>query len=178
MKKPIYLPMVLFVVLITAWGAQAQMMGGGGGRGMMGEPGNQPGTLPQAQEEESFMMHPGMMGCYGMGPGMMGGYGMGPGMMGGYGMGPGMMGGHGMGPMKRHMMEEYWGEGGMKPFRSPEQYEKFLDATRDMRKKMHDLRFEYGEMMRNPATTMGDLKKKEQEMTELRRKIMEQAVQE
>jgi hypothetical protein len=165
MKKTMYLPMVLVVVLITAWGAEAQMMGGEGGRGMMGEPGRQPGAMTQAQEEESFMMHPGMMGCYGMGPGM---------MMGGYGM----MGSYGMGPMKRRMMEEYWGEGGMKPFRSPEQYDKFLDATRDMRKKMHDLRFEYGEMMRNPATTMGDLKKKEQEMTELRRKIMEQAVQE
>jgi hypothetical protein len=36
-----------------------------------------------------------------------------------------------------------------------------------MRKKMHDLRFEYGEMMRNPATTMGDLKKMEQDMMEL-----------
>ncbi|HHO47838.1 MAG TPA: hypothetical protein ENN06_05230 [Desulfobacteraceae bacterium] len=157
MKKTRYLAIVLFMVLMAAWGAEAQMMGGG--RGMMGEPGEQQGAMPQAQEEESFMMHPGMMGCYGMGPGMMGGYGMGPGMMGGYGMGL----------MKQHMMAEYGSEPGMKPFRSPEQYEKFLDATRDMRKKMHDLRFEYGEMMRNPATTMGDLKKKEQEMMELRR---------
>jgi hypothetical protein len=63
-------------------------------------------------------MNPGMMGGYG--------YGMGPQMMRGYGcgMGPGMMG-----------------------YYSPEQYEKqfknqqeFLDATKGLRKKMHELR--------------------------------------
>jgi len=166
MKKTMYLATILFAVLITAWSVDAQMMGGG--QKMMQQSGGQQENMPQVQKDEPFMMHPGMMGCYGMGPGMMMGSGMGPGMM---------MGG-GMGQMHRHMMEEYgWGPG-MNRFNSPEQYEKFLDATKDMRKKMHDLRFEYGEMMRNPTTTMGDLKKMEQEMFNLQKKIMEQGAQE
>jgi hypothetical protein len=132
---------------------------------------------------------PGMMGGYGgygMGPGMMGGgygYGMRPGMMGGYGhgmhhnmmgggcysMGPGMMGsyGYGMGP-------------GMMGYYSPEQYEKqfkaqqeFLDATRGLRKKMHDLRFDYAEALRNPATEQKDLEKINQEMEETWEQIHE-----
>jgi len=162
MKKTMYLATILFAVLITAWSVDAQMMGGG--QKMMQQSGGQQENMPQVQKDEPFMMHPGMMGCYGMGPGMMMGGGMGPGMMMGGGMGPGMMGG-GIGP-------------GMKRFDSPEQYEKFLEATKDMRKKMHDLRFEYGEMMRNPKTTMGDLKKMEQEMFDLQKKIMEQGAQE
>jgi len=176
MKKTMYLATILFAVLITAWSVDAQMMGGG--QKMMQQSGGQQENMPQVQKDEPFMMHPGMMGCYGMGPGMMMGSGMGPGMMMGGGMGPGMMMGGGMGQMHRHMMEEYgWGPG-MNRFDSPEQYEKFLDATKDMRKKMHDLRFEYGEMMRNPTTTMGDLKKMEQEMFNLQKKIMEQGAQE
>lgn len=166
-KTTLYATVILIAMLITTVSAKAQMMGGGGS--MMQEPGGQQESMSQTQKDEPFMMHPGMMGCYGMGPGMMMGGGMGPGMMGGYGMG--------MGHMKRHMMEEYGWEPGMQRFGSTEEHEKFLDATRDLRKKMHDLRFEYGEMMRNPATTMGDLKKMEQEMSELRRKIMEQAGQ-
>jgi hypothetical protein len=163
MKKTMYLATILFAVLITAWSVEAQMMEGG--QRMMQQSGGQQENMPQVQKDEPFMMHPGMMGCYGMGPGMMIGGGMGPDMMIGGGMGPGMMMGGGMGP-------------GMKRFDSPEQYEKFLDATKDMRKKMHDLRFEYGEMMRNPTTTMGDLKKMHQEMFDLQKKIMEQAAQE
>ena len=40
---------------------------------------------------------------------------------------------------------------------------------------MHDMQFEYGEMLRNPSTTMGDLKKMQEEMYELQQKIREQA---
>mgnify|MGYP001100312565 CR=1 FL=1 len=110
-------------------------------------------------------------GGYGMGPDMMDRYGMGPGMMGGYGMDPGMMGGYGMGP---GMMSEYgWRQGFQ--FSSPEQYEKFMDETRDLRKKMHDLRFEYSEMMQDSQTTMGDLEKIRQQMYELQEKIQQKA---
>jgi len=133
------------------------------------------GMGPQMMGGYGYGMGPGMMG-YGMGPGMMGGYGhgmqhnmmgggcygMGPGMMGsyGYGMGPGMMGsyGYGMGP-------------GMMGYYSPEQYDKqfkenqdFLNETREMRKKMHALRFDYAEALRNPETDKKELERLNAEM--------------
>ncbi|MGW8161863.1 MAG: hypothetical protein ACWGN1_06410 [Desulfobulbales bacterium] len=197
MKKTMYLITLVVAILIAAWSAGAQMMGGS--QSMMNESGRQQERMPTIQDEELLMIYPSMAGCYGMGPGMMmGGYGMGPGMMGGYGMGPGMMGGYGMGPgmmggygmgsgmmggygmghMNRHMMDEYgWGRG-KKPFSSPENYNKFLDETKDLRKELHDMQFEYGEMMRNPKTTMGDLKKMQQEMFELQKKLLEKSARE
>jgi hypothetical protein len=137
-----------------------------------------------------YGMGPGMMGGYGgygygMGPGMMGGYGgygMGPDMMGGghgYGMGPGMMGGYGMGPgmmglgMHHGMMGGYGcGMGlGMMGYYSPEQYEKqfkenqdFLNETKELRKKMHALKFDYAEALRNPETDKKDLERINAEM--------------
>jgi hypothetical protein len=158
------------------YGMGPGMMGGYGmGPGMMGGYGMGPG-----------MMGPGMMHGYGMGPGMMGGYGgygMGSGMMGGYGhsmhhnmmgggcygMGPGMMGGygHGMGP-------------GMMGYHSPEQYEKqfrenqeFLNDTKTLRKKLHDLKFDYGEAWRDPETKPEDLEKINAEMKKTRKQIYE-----
>jgi len=147
MKTRMYVAIALSAVLIGTGSTQAQMMGGG--QDMMQEAPQQQERVPQSRNDESYMQ---------------GGYGMGPGMMGGYGMGPGMMGKYG------------WGQGAQQ-FSSPEQYEKFLDETKDLRKKMHDLRFEYGEMMRNPETTMGDLKRMQQEMYELQKKIQEKAPQ-
>jgi len=131
----------------------------------------------------SMAQNPGY-GGYGMGPGMMGGYGygMGPGMMGGYGgygMGPGMMGGHGMGPgmmgygMHHGMMGSYGcGMGpGMMGYFSPEQYENqfkqnqdFLNETKELRKKMHALKFDYAEALRNPETDKKDLERINAEM--------------
>jgi hypothetical protein len=136
-----------------------------------------------------YGMGPGMMG-YGMGPGMMGGYGygygMGPGMMGGYGrgMGPGMMGscgypGCGMGP---GMMGGYgYGMGpGMMGYFPPAQNEqnfkenqKFFNETRELRKKLHDLKFEYNEALRNPDTTQKDLEKMNEEMAGIWKQIYE-----
>jgi hypothetical protein len=114
-----------------------------------------------------YGMGPGMMGGgYGMGPGMMGGgYGMGPGMMGGgYGMGPGMMGGgYGMGPG----MMGYYGQ-------SPE-CQKFYDDTAQLRKELHDKRFEYFETVRNPKTTMETVTNLQKEMRELQEKIYSKA---
>ena len=86
---------------------------------------------------------------YGMYPGMMGGY--------GYGMGPGMMG-----------------------YNSPEQYEKqlkenqdFLNETKELRKKMHTLRFDYAEALRNPETNKKDLERLNAEMESILKQIYE-----
>ncbi len=103
-------------------------------------------------------MGPGMMRGYGMGPGMMGGgYGMGRGMMGGggYGMGPGMMG-----PGSNSYSAEC---------------QKFYDETQTLRKELHNKRFEYFEMMRNPKATGEDASKLEKEMNELQEKIYAKA---
>jgi hypothetical protein len=104
-------------------------------------------------------MHPGMMGGYGMGPGMMGGH--------GYGMHPGMMRGYGMGP-------------GMGGYYSPEQYDKqfkehqdFLDETRELRKKLYTLKFDFAEAQRNPDTKRDDLKKINAEMETIFKQIHE-----
>jgi len=102
----------------------------------------------------------------GGGHGMMGEYGMGPGMMHGYGYGPCMFGGcfdHDPVPGQ---------PGGV----ASEKYQKFLDETKDLRKKLHDLRFEYGEMARNPTTTIEDRNKMEKEILDLQQKIREKAV--
>ena len=127
-----------------------------------------------------YGMGPGMMGGGGMGPGMRGGYGMGRGMMGGYGMGHGMMGGYGMGP---GMMRGYgmghrgaYGRGyGGRSGTSPEVYQKFMDETASLRKKIHDKKFIYFEAARNPKTTRENLFKMEKELYELRQQLQENA---
>lgn len=106
-------------------------------------------------------------GAFAFGPGwfggghMMGGTGyggmmMGPGMMGGYGMGPGMMGWSGTN-------------------RGYGYDQKFLDETRDLRKELHEKRFEYFEALRNPETTPETVTKLEKEITELQQKLHEKA---
>jgi len=93
---------------------------------------------------------------------------MGSGMMGG--MGPGMMGGGmGMGPC---------GMGGMMPGLgdlSPENQQKYLNATKELRKKLNDKQFEYAEAARNPKADRKELLKKRKEMWEIQHKIHEQA---
>lgn len=148
------------------------MMGGGYGygmnQGMMGGYGQ--GIGPQMMGTGT---HPCMSGYgYGMHPGTMGGhgYGMNQGMMGGgygYGRNPGMMGGYGMVP-------------GMMGYYSPEQYEKqfkehqdFLDETRELRKKLHTLKFDFAEAQRNPDTKRDDLDKINAEMETIFKQIYE-----
>jgi hypothetical protein len=132
----------------------------------------------------SGMMGPGY-GGYGMGPGMMGpgygGYGMGPGMMGpgygGYGMGPGMMGpgygGYGMGPGM--MGPGQWGgcggwyQGG--PGEYGEKYNKALEETRELRRQLNVLQFDYYEALRNPNITTEKKKDMAKEIFELNEKI-------
>jgi len=160
MKKIFML--VVMTLLLSAVPSMAHNPGYGGygmGPGMMGGYGG-------------YGMGPGMMGGYGgygMGPGMMGGYGygMGPGMMGGYGygMGPGMMGNYGYGRCPN--CGAYQGQ----RFESNEEYSKFLDDTKEQRKKLHDLLFEYNEEMGSPAPDREKLSKMEKEIYELRNEI-------
>ncbi len=145
-----------------------------------------------------YGMGPGMMGYggYGMGPGMMGyGRGMQPGMMGGYGygMGPGMMGyGHGMHPgmmgygMGPGMMSGYgYGMGpGRMGYGSQEEYKKyqenqvkFLDETKELRRKLHSMKFDFSEEARDPEANREKLQEMEKEMYELHEKIRAKAVQ-
>ena len=52
-------------------------------------------------------------------------------------------------------------------------YQKFLDTTKDLRKNMLDLRFEYAEAYRNPKTDRETLAKLEGQLNDLERKIHE-----
>ena len=90
-----------------------------------------------------------MMGHHGMMPHMMGG----PGFMGG----PGMMHGKGFTDLKK--------------------YETFAKETRDLRKKLHDLMFDYGEARWIPDTTMGELNKMAEEIYQLRQEIQKKLPQ-
>lgn len=194
MKKPIFV--ASFTLLLAAAPAMAQMMGSG--QQMMGGQGDQ--TTQQMIEQQQMQqaaqtggqnypryMNPGMMGGYGMGSGMMGGYGMGPGMMGGYGMGHGMMGGHGMGSgmmggcgMGPGMMGGY-GYGVGPQMMNPEaekQYKeyneknnRFLDETKELRKELHLLKFEYQEALRSTPGPSDKLDKMRREMFDLEQKI-------
>lgn len=190
MKKLVVV--VGFVVLAVSAGlAQAQMMGGG--QHMMDPPGQ-----PQARQGQpsygmmGYGMFPGMMGGYGMYPGMTGGYGMQmpmmgygmmpvyPGTMGygttpcmsgygmhqpmmGYGMQPGMMGGYGM----PHM---YPGAGG-----DLEKQRAFLKDTSKLRKKLHDLMFDYMEAQWQADTTPGQLEKIGKEIQGLQQELYEKS---
>lgn len=144
MKKRILLAAVLASFL--AAGAASAQTGHEGMQAMQAEPGT---AAPPA----AAPMAPGMMGGK-MGQGGMMGGGMG-GMMGGKGM-CGMMGGM-MGP----------GMGTL----SPEAQQKFLDATKDLRKKLHDKQFEYGEAARNPKADKKELLKKRKELWDIQQKI-------
>jgi hypothetical protein len=136
-------------------GYGGHMMGSGASCGMMG-----PGY-------GGHMMGRGMMGGYGMGPGMMGS-GTGCGMMGpGYGghmMGRGMMGGYGMGPGK--MGHGYYGK----------QNQKFLDETVDLRRELHNKRFDYFETVRNPDAERETVLKIEKEIWELQKKVYDKSL--
>jgi hypothetical protein len=126
----------------------------------------QQGTQQQ-QYYNPYQMNPAMMGGYG--------YGMHPNMMGGYGHGmhPNMMGGWG-----HHGMHQMMGGSGMPPctglqgpYKSSEEYTKFLDDTREERRKLHSLMFDYGEAMRRPEPNREKLQEMEMEIFELRDRL-------
>ena len=110
------------------------------------------------------------MGSGGMGSGMMGGgYGMTPCTTGG---GYNMMGHSGMMPMM--------GGFGMmhaQGFDDMQKHETFAKETREMRKELHNLMFDYGEARWNPDTTVGDLNKMAEEMNQLRQNIQQKMPQ-
>ena len=164
------------LLLFLAAPAMAQVAGGYGQHVMEGEeeaPPQQQQQQAQAAQQQypPYGMHPNMMGYgggygYGMGQHMMGGY--------GYGMMPPMMGpGWGHNPM-HHM-------GGWVPpctqgprNKSAEEYTKFMDNTRDDRRKLHNLMFDYGEVMRNPEPDQEKLQAMQKEIFDLREKIFRQ----
>ena len=103
---------------------------------------------------------------------------MGGNMMGG-GMQGGMMGMRGQGMMGGN--QGNWGGmgcngmmgGAMMNQMTPGQQQAFMNQTTELRQEMMELRFAYGEAMRNPATNPKDLAKIEKKMLELRIKMMD-----
>ena len=104
---------------------------------------------------------------------MMGGSGYGM-MNSGYGMGSGMMEDYGFNRGGHHYPSAAgFGRNGW----TSEQNQKFLDDTAELRKEMHDKRFEYMEAVRNPKSTRQQLSMMEKEMIDLRDKIYDKAPQ-
>lgn len=106
----------------------------------------------------------------------------GQGMMMGQGNGM-MMGGKGMmqqGQMGcMNMMGQGMGQGmmggGMMNHMSADNQQKFMNDTKEMRQKMHMMRFEHMEAMRNPKTSLEDLADMEQKMLDMRKDMMKKA---
>jgi hypothetical protein len=147
MKKIVIL---LSVVTILAIGtvAFAHNPGGYGGDGHMMGPGY--GNHMMGPGYGNYMMRPGY-GNHMMGPGY-----------GNHMMGPG----YGNNMMDRGYGNHMKGWGGQ-----TEEGQKFLSETRDLRKELHDKRFEYFEASRDPNITQGTLNKLEKEIYDLREKI-------
>jgi hypothetical protein len=85
--------------------------------------------------------------------------------------GPGGWEGHKMGPdhmtAPGHMAEPGMYGHGMGP--------KFLDDTVDIRRSLHNKKFEYAEAIRNPETTPEDIRNLEEEISGLQKKLYEKA---
>jgi hypothetical protein len=78
----------------------------------------------------------------------------------------------GMGCMKMQGRGGRGMMGGMMKNMSAENQQKFLDATKEMRKEMNSMRFDHMEAMRNPKTTPEDLTVMEQKMLDTRKEMM------
>lgn len=165
MKKVLFLT-VLALSLLTAY-SHAEMEGHMMGHSMMGGSGLEEGMSDERMTHPCMMGY-GMMGCGMMGPCGMTGCGMmeGCGMMGHGMMGRGMTGGHGM--MGCGMGPGMWGYGYQQ-----KAFQKFLNETKDLRKELHNMKFEYFEAVRNPDTKPEDVEKLEKDMKELQKKIYE-----
>ena len=143
----------------------------GSGQGMMEGQSQQKRSGRGYSPCEQMMGYDYMRGM--MGRGHMGGYGMmGPGHM------SGMMGMERMGDMRGmgrtgDMMGGYGYRGS-----DPEAYQKFMDDTVGLRKKLHNKMFEYKEARRDPDATRKSLLKIEKEMMDLKWKIYEMAPEE
>ncbi|MFP7755884.1 hypothetical protein ACLG6S_14750 [Thermodesulfobacteriota bacterium B35] len=99
-------------------------------------------------------------------------------MMGGD-MDMGMMGMGMMNTSRTDWQSEQWNRGCMgmmggfmMSIMSPDQQQQFLDATRDLRRQMLELRFNYLETMRDPKATPADLARIESKMLDVRKQMM------
>jgi len=155
MKKILVIILLTFGALISNSFADRE---GHMSEHMMGSPGYEEssgaGTYPCG------MMHPGMMGHGGCGM-------MGPGMM-----NPGMMGHGGCGMMGRHKMMYGMDRGMMRQY-GAEDYKKFLDDTKDLRKALYDRKFEYFEIARKPDIDREKLAEIEKDIWEIQKKLYE-----
>jgi len=97
-----------------------------------------------------------------------------------YAHGPGGRGGSMMGPgYGGHMMDQGNGGGHMRGWNNqgsaPDQ--KFLDETADLRKELHNKRFEYMEASRDPNTSRETVAELEKNIYELQGKVHTKAPQ-
>jgi len=202
--KEIIMKEVILTMLLTtgmtfiAGSGFGQMMGNTKGSPTMME-GYEKQQPAQTAQNNPYQMYPGvMMGGnygYGMGSGMMGGnygYGMGSGMMGGYGMMQGygypsmmgscsgnsmypgmMMGGYSGYGMYPGMMGYYGSQEDIKNYQ--EKQEKFLQDTKELRKKLYMMKFDYSELARDPKANQDRLQEMGKAMFELIEKIQNKA---
>ena len=111
--------------------------------------------------------------AYAHGPGSWnrGGNMMGPGY-GGHMMGQ-EYGGHMMGQGGGHMMGQ--GGGNMMGWGGSGYYQEFLNETADLRKELHNKKFEYFEALRDPKTPAEDITKLEKDIQGIQESIREKA---
>lgn len=165
---------VVAIALLATVPVIAQTMGSGGMQpGMMAERQQQMSNVPNQaylRHMQANMMINSDYGMMGSGNNMMGG---------GYGMTPCTTGGAYNMMSHNGMMPMMGGLGMMhaQGFDNLKKYETFAKETRDLRKKLHNLMFDYGEARWNPSTTVGDLNKMAEEMNELRQDIQKKMVQ-
>jgi len=162
MKKTFFTTLLAVAFAIGAVSANADMVG----KQMMG----QKQQTDQTRQEGRQQMLPGMMMGNNSGIGMMRSGMAGPWMMGGNAMrmmGPGMAGGGMM--MGTPMM----GFAAGLDSEQIEKYEKFMKETKELRRNLHDMRFEYGEALWNPDTTLKDLRGRLKDMNQLQQKIQQ-----
>jgi len=134
---------------VSPWMPRGPGMGNYGFQGF--NPGMRPGWGGSMQPVNPGM--PSEPNYYNYGPGVM----MGQGMM-QFGMGPGMI----------------RGIGGM-GYISTEAFQKFFDETREMRKKLNGLMFDYAELLRKPDHDPAARVKIENEIMTLRQKVYDKA---
>ncbi len=192
--RRVLLSIILIIGMTAAQGFAQMGQGHMSGEGHMGQEQGMMGSPGFGENKDSRSSQYPMMGQGGQG--MMGsrmmGYGQGFGEcgmrgqshMGGYGMTGGghmgsMMGGYG------HMRGGHMGYGGNDAAEpSPEAYEKYqkeyqkyMDDTAGLRKKIHNKKFDYYEAARNPDTTRKTLLKIEKEIRDLQWEMYEKAPQ-
>ncbi len=175
MKRVILITLLILVVAAPYGCAQMGQGHMDSGQGMMGSGQGMMGQSQQQTRGNGYypcqqMMGQGHMGGYGMmGQGHMGG------MM-GRGGGYGMMGqGHMGGMMGSGMMNGYRGNDPEAYKKYQGEYQKYMDDTAGLRKKLYNKKFEYSEAARNPDATRRSLIKLEKEMMNLQWKINEKA---